>query len=221
MDKSQDIYNASFEHDSITGISTMRFTRKLKTEDDRNDIDLKCQYFIYAYGGMVRNNGIIKKEEFEEFSKKSVCLCSSTDRPTPPTPRRPRPPMERVCPLNCSISRENCQNDLQCRPLWNIYHRHCNNIVAWNGSGEPPVCSKECKEATKNLTFSPEGMLYTCCYCNNDACKQAKKNFKDRCGFTPEESSMCKGMNDMCDDDKRGTQVLCVHIVCMTGCFVV
>lgn len=229
-DKSQDIYNTSFEveEDEVT----MRFTRKRKTDDEKNDIELECQYFLYAYGG-VRANGIIKKPQFEAVSGTRICLCPSninptsvTRKPASMTPRGPRPTPKPIpkptpmltCPSNCSVSRKDCQNDIRCRPLWDTYHRTCRSIVEWNGNGEPPQCTDECKQSITRLGTHPQGMLYTCCYCSDNQCRQGKKNLKDLCKISLSESDVCNKMRSAChdddddNDDKRGTQ-LCVYII--------
>ena len=228
IDRSQDIYNISLERRG--GVATMRFTRKRKTED-KNDIELGCQYFLYAYGGEVRDRGI-RKPQFEAISRRRICLCPVDDiKPTSSLPpRQPKPTPMLMCPSNCSISSEECQNDVECRPLWMAYHRTCGNIIEWDGNEPEPQCSDECQYAIKNLTSVHEGMLYTCCYCNNDTCKQGKKNLKGLCGVSPSENEMCKNMRTVCgddggdddddDDDKRGIGIV---ILCfqLTICLVI
>ena len=177
----------------------MRFTRKRETEDE-NDIELGCQHFLYAYGGEVRNNGI-RKPQFEAVSMR-ICLCPIDDiKPTSP-----------VCPSNCAISSDKCKNDVDCRPLWEAYHRRCSNIIEWNGNGEPPHCSDECTYAMKNLTSVHEGMLYSCCRCNDNTCRQGKRNLKNICGVSPSENDMCNEMRSVCDDnDDKGIVVYCIY----------
>lgn len=184
----------------------MRFTRKRKTEDKIKDIHLEeCQYFLYAYG-KVTNKNDIEKPRYETVSKMKICLCSDNTSTPEPTPV-PMP----TCPLNCSISRSNCQNDIRCRGLLEAYHNTCDKVIRWNGRGEPPECSDRCKQATENLLSNGQGMMYKCCYCTDDMCKQGKKNFKDLCNPTSEESDICKMMESRCGDDgKKGTKTLCI-----------
>ena len=211
-DKSQDIYNASFT--SERGVATMRFVRKRKTGDGKHDIELGCQYFLYAYGE-VRANGI-RKPRFEGMSR--VCLCSSDDiDPTPNTgytssthrmtssmpTGQPKPTPMFTCPSNCSVSSEDCQNNLECRPLWQTYHRTCGNVVGWNGRGSPPQCSDDCKQSVKNLATNPQGAMYSCCYCDDRMCRQGKMNLKEVCNISLSESEMCSNMRDACDDDHK------------------
>ena len=179
----------------------MRFVRKRKTGDGKHDIELGCQYFLYAYGD-VREDGI-KKPQFEGMSR--VCLCSTDDiDPTPNTgytssthrmissmpTRQPKPTSTFTCPSNCSVSREDCQNNLECRPLWQTYHRTCQNVVGWNGRGAPPQCSDDCKQSVRNLSTNPQGVMYSCCYCDDRMCRQGKMNLKEVCNISLLESEM-------------------------------
>lgn len=198
----------------------MRFTRKREIEDE-NDIELGCQYFLYAYGGEVRNSGI-RKPQFEAVSRRRICLCPIDDiKPTSSLPpRRPMPTPMLVCPSNCTISSDKCKNDLECRPLWEAYHGRCGNIIEWNGNGEPPQCPDECKNAIKNLTSVHEGMLYSCCRCNDNTCRQGKRNLKNICRVSPSESDMCNKMRSVCDDDDdddKGIVVYCIYSY-LTAC---
>ena len=193
----------------------MRFTRKRKTED-KNDVELRCQYFLYTYGGEVRNKGI-RKPQFETVSGKRICLCPIDDiKPTssvPPT-RQLLPTPMLMCPSNCSTSSEQCRNNINCRPLWEAYHKTCGNITEWDGNGPGPQCSDECKYAIKNLTSVHQGMLYSCCHCNNNKCKQGQRNLKVQCGVSPSDNDICNKMRSVCDDDddnNRGTVVYCVY----------
>ena len=191
----------------------MHFTRKRKTKDDK-DIELGCQFFLYAYGGDIRNNGI-RKSQFQAVSSRRICLCPRDDiKPTSSLPPRgPKPTPMLMCPSNCSISSEECQNDLECRPLWEVYHRTCHRVIEWNGNGRKPQCSDECKYSIRNLTSVQQGMLYTCCHCDNEACRRGKRNFKDLCGVSPSENDMCKKMHSVCggvsSDNKKGRVLLC------------
>lgn len=186
----------------------MRFVRKRKTGDEKNDVDLGCQYFLYAYGEL-RANGI-RKPQFEAVSRMRICLCSSNDinptstssthiMPSSKPSRQPKPTPMFMCPSNCSVSRKNCENDIECRPLWDTYHGTCRNIVEWNGRGRSPQCSDECKQSVRNLSTNPHGMLYSCCYCDDRMCRQGKMNLKDMCNVSASESEVCTKMRSACD----------------------
>lgn len=186
----------------------MSFTRKRKT-DDKNDIELECQFFLYSYGKP--RQGGIKKPQFEEVSRMQICLCPIHNIDPKPTPMF-------MCPSNCSISLRNCEDDPECRDSYTAYHQACYDVIKWNGTGDKPQCYGNCKNAMKGLASTPMGLLYTCCECEDDMCRQGKRNLKTACTTSSTEHDVCDMMRSTCDDDDmsdgvddtEGTKVL-VH----------
>jgi len=63
----------------VDGVLTMEFSRALDTED-LNDLKLtECVYFLYSWGGQVKDGDLTEHENFA-FSEKKICVGSSSIR---------------------------------------------------------------------------------------------------------------------------------------------
>jgi len=123
--------------------------------------------------------------------------------PKPPatfTPPSPTMSIQPQCPPTCSLALSNCQNNPVCMMLWQKYHTACLDVNERNGVDKVPLCSEECKEAAEQLKSDCPGMLYTCCFCDNEACKNDRRNFKNLCKVSPSKSAECIKINSVCSN---------------------
>lgn len=201
LDKSQDIRKTFVDQND--NVTTMRFTRKRNTGDNR-DLELNCQYFLYAWGGDINKNTMILKHKQTAVSNKEICVCSVAPlTPTftviPNPTAMPNPSEDTECPPQCSLGLDRCQNSPVCMPLLQQYHRACRDVIEYKNTGNMPVCTNECKEAAEELKTDRLGMLYSCCSCDNDMCNRSRRNFERFCNVAPLERRECKEMQRACD----------------------
>jgi len=205
----------------------MYFTRKRDTGDNINDIILGCQYLLFAWGGRIslkRKETIIHKHKFQEASEVEICLCffptATTSAPTangtvmsklPIRMASPTPTSAVItqpeCLPQCSVASDNCQNNPKCMALWQQYHTACYLVNEWNGVGEPPLCTEECKEAADQLKSDRLGMLYACCFCDDEACRNGKDNLQNLCEFNSSHGSECTTIKSAC---RNATSKYCI-----------
>ena len=224
IDLSQDIEDTFVNH--TDGVTAMYFTRKRNTGDGINDIVLGCQYMLFAWGGKIsskRKAFAIRKHKFREASEVKICMCPlSTTSSSVLTYAKPSTTflspsptsvmtIQPECPPQCSLALSNCQNNPVCMILWQEYHTACRGVNEWNGVSEAPICSEECKEAAEQLKSDRLGMLYTCCICDNEACKNGRSNFETLCKVSPSKSSECMTMHSACSIT---TKSKCYNIHC-------
>jgi len=229
IDLSQDIEDSFVNH--TDGVTAMYFTRKRNTGDVINDIVLGCQYMLFAWGGKIssrRKALAIRKHKFREVSEVKICMCplptATSSVPTSSSTHMPKSlatflspsptsvmTIQPECPPQCSLALGNCRNNPVCMMLWQQYHTACQGVNEWNGVGEAPLCSEECKEAAEQLKSDRLGMLYTCCVCDNEACKNGRSNFENLCRVSPSKSSECMTMDSVCS---LTTKSRCYNIHC-------
>ena len=196
----------------------MIFTRKRNTGDADHDITLYCQSILFAWAeNIISKSHIIEVYEprFEEVSETETCFCPTTGTTPMPSPTvTPTTPtavstslvnVDPECPSNCSVALNLCQNSLLCRTLWERYQMAC-HLNESDGVGNSSLCSDECRLAAENLKSDEHGLLYTCCFCDDEICTQQRKNFEESCGISTAESDVCNMMRNSCNSNNEDSK---------------
>ena len=193
----------------------MRFTRKKNTGDNR-DLELNCQYFLYAWGGNINKDSMIMKHKQTAVSSKEICVCSVipltptfTVIPNPtavsnPSIVLPRPNPSVVTPSPTTIpsrprpTEPEPLEDMECAPQCSLGLDHCRNSPVCM-----PLLEKYHRACRDVIEYKNTGNIPVC----TNECKEAAEELKtDRLGML---YSCCSCDSDMCNHGRRNFERFC------------